>query len=543
MSYLNYPRLIFSGTCIVDPSTVNNTPSNYGPTFDNPSQLWNPNGTGNFKFKCVVTQVVYLDGSIATTAEQDPVIGMALNTTDMPYPGKIADIDPQQQMVSTLWGLKVALGSSDSPTFQGNYAHAPFMNIFQKWTSGSGNPAYGAYYQSQLQNVTWTASNSKYLDELKSTTTNDALSIKFNLDSYQTDSSQSSFTSCQIVGSIGPVSSSDEPYLFPVGRCLRPNDSSLNYAICIVDEKNSSVTLDMGNSIPIQGMWEPSVNIGTLQLVAIDSVNGDIILGDIDYSYESNNTYNQTGYIQNFALSAEQLEIVQQTHLGIIDSTNNLLYQENTHGTYIRAQPFVYLMNADDTATVQLVATQFGKPMPNTTIFLSAYTDAFSPQPPIGHFGQPTAALPFPAQVTTDANGVATFTMTASDPGNPRKYLDGQLYGISYYINDANEEDPGNSGNFISVHVYQDTQFPDPVTWTNGMQDIFNQYGVIYPIMGGVASFINLKDYTSVYSNKDQILMALTLDINNPNHMPVTRDLSRSKLNAMVAWILADCPE
>lgn len=73
------------------------------------------------------------------------------------------------------------------------------------------------------------------------------------------------------------------------------------------------------------------------------------------------------------------------------------------------------------------------------------------------------------------------------------------------------------------------------------MQAIFNQYGVIYPVMGG-KGFINLKDYTSVYSNKDQIKAAFTADINNPDHMPATRDLSKSKMKAMVAWIDNDCP-
>lgn len=549
MSYLNYPRLTFSGTCIADPSTVNNTPENYGPDFDNPELLWNPNGSGNFKFTCTVTQVVYQGGSIATTSAQDPVIGMTFNTNDTPWPGKIVDLDPQQQMVSSLWGVRVALGAAGAPnSFQGNYAAAPFMNLWQVWPDGNGSSSYKAFYQSQLQAVSWGNLNSRYLNELKSVTKGDALSIKFNLDSFQSDSSQEDFTTCRIVGVIGPVISSDEPILFPVARCLRPSSSStLNYAYCIVDKANSMLTLDMGNSIGIQGMWQASVDAGTLQLVAL-SGGKQIVLGSVNYSSTSNDLYNQTAYIQNFPLSAANLEIVQNSPLGIVDGSGDVLLQENQSGTYIRAEPYVFRMNAGDTATVQLVATQFGSPMANTTINLGSFTDNFGPpvlNPAKPHkpndFGVPTEALPFPTSVTTNANGVASFTMTASDPGNPRYYLDGQLYGISYYINDPKEEDPGNSGNFISAQVYQDTQFSPPVTWTNGMQAIFNQYGVIYPVMGG-KGFINLKDYTSVYSNKDQIKAAFTADINNPDHMPATRDLSRSKMKAMVAWIDNDCP-
>lgn len=557
MSYLNYPRLIFSGTCIADPSTVNNTPSNYGQHFDDPNPSWNPNGTGNFKFQCIVTQVIYQDGSVANTPAEDPVIGMSFNTNDIPWPGKIVDLDPQQQMVSELWGVRVILGVAGSAnSFQGDYAVAPFINIWQNWAEGRSDDRFCAYYQSQLQNIAWGNLNSKYLTELKAATYGNTLSIKFNLDSFQDDSNQENFTTCRIVGAIGPVSSADEPSLFPLARCLRSSATSqfnvspaLNYAYCVVDAANSMIALDMGNSIGIQGVWQPSIDMTTLQLAVFPADSGPIVLGNINYSSTSTTPYTQTAYIQNFTLSAANLALVQKSPLGIIDSSSNVLLQENQAGTFIRAEPYVFRMNAGNTATVQLVATQFGKPMANATIKLASFLDNFGPpvlNPVAPHtpnkFGTPQAALPFPASVTTDANGIASFTLKASDPGNPRYFLDGQLYGISYYINDSAEENPGCSGNFISVQVYQDTQFEPPVTWTNGMQAIFNQYGVIYPIMGGVASFINLSDYTSVYSNKDQIKVALTLDMNNPNHMPVTRDLSQSKLAAMIAWIENDCP-
>ena len=48
---------------------------------------------------------------------------------------------------------------------------------------------------------------------------------------------------------------------------------------------------------------------------------------------------------------------------------------------------------------------------------------------PVGH---PETALTFPTSLTTKTDGTVELTLTATDPGNPRGYIDGQVYGITY---------------------------------------------------------------------------------------------------------------
>ena len=74
MSYLQLPRLVFSGQFQADPSTVNNDPEHFNPAaFRSNYQLpgsgasngwWNPRGTGAWRFfDCKVGSVWYQDGT------------------------------------------------------------------------------------------------------------------------------------------------------------------------------------------------------------------------------------------------------------------------------------------------------------------------------------------------------------------------------------------------------------------------------------------------------------------------------------------------
>src|SRR5439155_16096839 len=62
------------------------------------------------------------------------------------------------------------------------------------------------------------------------------------------------------------------------------------------------------------------------------------------------------------------------------------------------------------------------------------------PDPPVG---VPTTAVTFPEQVTTDEDGRATAALSGSDPGNPRAYLDGQVYGVRYDWDGLSREEYG----------------------------------------------------------------------------------------------------
>src|SRR5262245_23850896 len=115
MSYLNQPRLTFSGRFQADPSTVNNDPRHFDnatftsrfqdfSTTDSQNGWWNPTGTAIFRFTgCTIQQAIGAGGVDLA----DGAVGLTVgNSPDRPS-GKLVDIDPDWQLASQLYGLSV----------------------------------------------------------------------------------------------------------------------------------------------------------------------------------------------------------------------------------------------------------------------------------------------------------------------------------------------------------------------------------------------------------------------------------------------------
>lgn len=563
MSYLDVPRLHFAGTFSADPSTVNNTPQNFDPaTVITPQNNgWNPNGTGQWQFlNCQVQSVVYNDGTIST---DDPVIGSPVQGTDQPQIAKIVDLDSEQQMVSEIYGFQVQLSeSSGSAALVGNFEVAAFYDIWFRATAGGGDAPMGAFYQSVLTNIQWgDVSNSRFLEQLMAASP-DLLSIKFNLDGIDMNSSSPTFTQGRVVGTIGPATV-DEPKHFVAGRLLRsapgtdtnPNNqpmtlqgtppaSPMFFAPFRVDDKRQVVLVDFGNSISTTTPGGP-VNpaLGNLQLAVLP---GNELIGPVNY--QSSNWYPQTAGIQEFALQNfpvknNPLAIVQLNADGSISAP---LLQEDSNGWFVRADTFVFRLNPGETADVNFLVAQFGQPAPDQQIDLNQ--DAIMvnqmqspPNPPNIPIGVPTTALatasgPFPTTVTTDELGQATLTLSASDPENPRVFIDGQVYGVAYTLAASNENpDPSNFLSVLVFNSYPQRAYP---TWAD-VQPIFAQYAKLYPYMRGI---IDLSQYSEVLSNLARIQRVFRLPKTDPGYMQVTRDMSRDKVNLILKWIELGAP-
>ena len=165
MSYLDYPRIHFSGQFQADPSTINNTPNNYNPAvYPEPNDLgnvelyWAPLGTSTFQFKeCVVSRVDYSPTESATTPKEDPIIGQAVISVNNGggsklVGGVIVDLDPTQQNVSEVWGLEVQIGNGDTMV-HGQFTAISFNAIWQQGqgpTTPRSSASGSAFYQSQL---------------------------------------------------------------------------------------------------------------------------------------------------------------------------------------------------------------------------------------------------------------------------------------------------------------------------------------------------------------------------------------------------------
>lgn len=139
MSYLSALRLHFAGGFVAAPSTVNNDITHYNnadfkPEYQLPQSAtsmngwWNPTGDNRFTVDCRATAAGYQDGS-AAIAGTDPVLAFAVKSINRPN-AKIVDLDPQQQMVSMVFGMELSVGSATGgvPLLKGVFEPAPFTD-------------------------------------------------------------------------------------------------------------------------------------------------------------------------------------------------------------------------------------------------------------------------------------------------------------------------------------------------------------------------------------------------------------------------------
>jgi hypothetical protein len=568
MSYLDRPRLCFAGKFIADPSTVNNTPQNYDPKVTATNAGWNPGGTGQWQFlDCTVQAVYYSDGTACTASSDDPIIGAAFMGANQNQIGKLVDLDPEQQMVSEIWGQNVQVGIFNLPnSFRGKYQVAAFNDIWIRAVgSGAGGDApMGACYQSVITSLEWSDTiNSKFLKELQALGLT-RLSIKFNLDGINMNSGSPTFTQGRIVGTIGPAfevepdhlilgrllrsapTTTSDPYDIPAALLTPPN-APIFFTPCKVDSGHKKVTVDLGNSISTTTPGGPmNPQLGTLVLAALPPNASPSLIGEINYL--DDDWYTTTAGIQEFALTDDQLKLIENNPLGIVQIASwgqiNTLIQENSIGAVIRAEKFVFRMNPGDEVEVQLFATVFGKPAANQLITIIQDADSVNnmqtpPNPASIPLGVPESALQIsPASVTTDESGRASFKLIASDPRNPRKFIDGQVYGVRYIWGEKEPEGYNhNPTSFVSILVHNAYIYKDPPTWKRDVQPIFSQYAKLYPFMTN--NVINLGDYRQVIqkSNLQAIRRVLSLPKDDPGYMQVTRDMSRDKTQMILKWI------
>ena len=214
---------------------------------------------------------------------------MTLAGADGRVSGKLVDLDPQQQSVSEIWGLKVRLiGQGGNESFTSDYRVAPFIDLWRRQQGESqGDQTLASCYQSVLDDVEWAdTGGSRLLEALRSESTAARLSISFNVFGFKMDPRSPEFTLGNIVGTIGPART-DEPAQFVLGRQMMatltspvsPSENVYNFP-CVVDEARNVVTADLGNALPISDGDGTLLDVGALELALLkdDRVdNGDSI--------------------------------------------------------------------------------------------------------------------------------------------------------------------------------------------------------------------------------------------------------------------------
>jgi hypothetical protein len=579
MSYLSNTRLVFSGTFQADVSTVNNDVRHYdNATWEarfqdfqksaNEDGWFNPIGSGAFRLiDCRVTGVHYRDGTRATGAAQDPAVGLMIGGANRRVAAKIVDLDPQWQLASQIWGLEVRLGAGKEPPL----AHGSFLpSAFRDLTftrvhtpAGDGGPPSAAF-QSVIERVAWSADadNSRALRELKEIAA-DGLSMRLMTFAYVMQYGDPKFSLGKVCGVIGPYLA-NEPKTFVLGRRFVAADpaagqswNGINYFTAALDEASATLLIDLGNALQFTDTNGTMRDIGKLTVgILLDpslaekapvTASNYQVLGEIDY--RAPNWLFDTSGICAVRLSPAQLQKALAAPLALAAEdaagTNLIAIRENANGLSSCAEEFVQRVDSPAKTSVVIYTAQYGKPLPGAKVLLSLQPpqsgvgigDPTAPNQPkaaVPDIGTPPEAVALPASVTSGADGRASVEIVVQPLNNPRKYLDGQIYLIGYAI-DGEPPNAHPQFELIVVHARDSYAAPGKPAWIPDIAPIFTQYGNLYPVMS--QRLVDLSNPDSVKRNLKILQLAFSLDIDDPNYMPVTRDLSAEKRLAIQRWL------
>lgn len=527
MSYIDVPRIHFSGKFSADPSTVNNDKNNYASITSSSDLGWNANGKGWFFLQnCTVKTAIDSNGNAAPT---DPIVGGTVETTAQPSNARLVDLDPDFQVGSQIWGaeFKISLkGGAGSLTAK--LQTVGFRDLYQARVRNIGFQGFGAVYTSTLDNRTSTTVDSSPILKILSTT--GGVSIKLVVYAYDPNPG-ATFTFGNVVGTIAPAGSADgdDPiidlgtHFLQARRMIDAGSGAFGNVPFKLNPGKKRLTIDIGNAIPETAAAGPRFNLGDLTAeIVLPSPGTPVVLGKLDYTQGH---FEQTAGVEQLTITDAQVKQLQKNPLGltITKPSNKLVLSERPKGLYVDTTEKVFRMDSGDTASFTLVAMEFGKPKNALKLELKLMN------------GTPASGIKFPADVTTNSAGLGRVEIVAGDPKKPRGVVDGQVYEIGYHSGPVG---PSTYEGSIFVHVYDDFPMPSPLNYAS-VKPILDQYAQLYPFM---KLMLNLGDIAAIQARKDRILATISFPLEDPRYMPVTRDLSRRKTNALVAWLKAGCP-
>ena len=259
MSYLDVPRLHFSGLFFTGPSTINNMIVNYNPSTplensagqyiprdpdhpNKPNAGWNPLGVAQWWLEdCTVLSAVGSTGTAVPSS--DTVIGAAVQSPSPKTPmsdgqggyydlAKMVDLDTQQQIRSALYGVRIAVILPNGAGFQGLMTVPELRQLNTRIPGVRGSWGAVGNWMGTLLDVVWNGdiSSSPFLMSLKAGNY-PGLNVKLTVDLHQNNAanlftSGDQFCYGRVLASIGPADARAElPQVVP-GRCLQTFSAS-----------------------------------------------------------------------------------------------------------------------------------------------------------------------------------------------------------------------------------------------------------------------------------------------------------------------------
>ena len=340
------------------------------------------------------------------------------------------------------------------------------------------------------------------------------------------------------------------------------------------DNGKKEVVLDFGNAFPIHKDGTIR-NIGDLYIGYRDNTTIDnciqIIEPDKKVPYLSSGWLN-SGSIIVYSLSEDQYSFLLENPLLVIqkiegstgESLCGILPSMSKHpetGIVVLqereyfARPYGYYtdkLEYNGRASEQtLLVTRFGHPV-SVNVTILQYSDVVPDADVIPEAG----IVPDKNIKESDDSGHVTFKFTVSKPiPYPRQYkklncsnytgntvpIDSQAYYIVYCVSDPGKSDctydPNHSVTEFRFVAYSTITYNDtPYTWVDHVGPIFSQYAHVVPVMKNIVDLSNFTDVTQAH-NIGLIKHSMSLDIEDPNYMPVTRDLSPTKMKMILKWL------
>ncbi|MDJ0840816.1 MAG: hypothetical protein QNK37_30170 [Acidobacteriota bacterium] len=304
MSYLDVPRIHFSGTFYTSIGTLNNATMNYlngsEKLFDTLSNTtWNQNGQMQFYLRgCKIRSVVGTDGIPITDGNIDPLVGARVDSQgpysamgtlpDVPTSNaKLSDYDSDQQyrsQINAMW-VGLLMLNSDEETYSGVYGYMEPTNLRDlggKVSPGvAGSYSAAGNYGARLTNLHWMGdySRSPVLSALKAATLEDGIAMRFILDLYRGQRGMQSddFGFGRIQGTFGPAFAGELSQLAPARRLVFPTAPSTKRQAALKNNQGNvfgtnhdelanlpwmpafgkidadTLTLDLGPAIGVQG--------------------------------------------------------------------------------------------------------------------------------------------------------------------------------------------------------------------------------------------------------------------------------------------------
>ena len=271
-----------------------------------------------------------------------------------------------------------------------------------------------------------------------------------------------------------------------------------------------------------------------------------------------------TSFLSVFALEFEQQMTVAPAGInylpppcnGIGDVPLQLMLNETQY--YVRTMDYyVGRLEYNQTMDIRILVTQYGKPVPNIQVNVMQSNNVLPPQG--------VQVLQNSGASYTDENGLATFTFQANKIPFPRQYsndpsqtttlpkcenvttltlpIDGQVYMFNYSVmgtavnSFTYQYDVFTDVNEIAILGYSYSTPYQPYTWKKDIEPIFSQYDHLYgKVMRPIVQLSNFRSVT-IPRNLNLIQLAMSLDVNHPSYMPVTRELSPTKRNVILEWL------